>query len=320
MREIKGLSFELNKRYNAAIDAGFLDDYEENPAAWRHTFVGCLLRRYPRRVSTLKRLRNLIGNVPTWEDMTDELLRDFIEDCQDEGMTQSSLRTVCAELKAIINMNRKKVPSEDYREILSIRNEASEAVYLTREELLRIINYTTINDIERYVRRNFIVAFLTGARISDAQKFTVHNCDIETGTLSYVPQKTPGIIVTVPVDERLHLRDFLADTRRRHCGTNVFNDTIRRICRECHIDTVRTIHRKGQTFTLPKWEFVSAHTARRSFATNLFLAGVSIEDIAMLMGHGKNIETTKRYICAERQISSNVMAYFQPREEEVLNG
>ena len=33
------------------------------------------------------------------------------------------------------------------------------------------------------------------------------------------------------------------------------------------------------------------------------------------MGHGKNIETTKRYICADRQISSNVLAYFQSHEE-----
>jgi hypothetical protein len=38
---------------------------------------------------------------------------------------------------------------------------------------------------------------------------------------------------------------------------------------------------------------------------------VALEDIAMMMGHGKNIETTKRYICAERALNPNVMSYFQ---------
>ena len=63
--------------------------------------------------------------------------------------------------------------------------------------------------------------------------------------------------------------------------------------------------------TAEKWELVSSHTARRSFATNLYISGVALEDIAMMMGHGKNIETTKRYICAERALNPNVMSYFQ---------
>lgn len=156
---------------------------------------------------------------------------------------------------------------------------------------------------------------MTGARLCDAEKLTINNCDIDTGTLSYVPKKTPGIIVTVPVDERLKLRELLADKYRRPCCNDVFNTIIRRISKECRIDTMCTIRRRGEDVTAPKYELISSHTARRSFATNLYLAGVSIEDIALLMGHGKNIETTKRYICAERPVSTNVMAYFQQQEQ-----
>ena len=101
---------------------------------------------------------------------------------------------------------------------------------------------------------------------------------------------------------------------KRDCCDDVFNTIIRRICKECNISTMCTIKRRGVEITAPKYDLVSSHTARRSFATNLYLAGVSIEDIALLMGHGKNIETTKRYICAERPISTNVMAYFQQQE------
>lgn len=315
--EIKSFNFEQRKKFRNAIEEGYFDDYDANPREWKHTFVGSFLWKYPTRTATLNRIREIVGHVPMWEDITDDNLRDFVDECQEEGMAMSSVRTVCAELKAVLNANKRKFPSEDFMRILSVKGETSQAVYLTRDEMMRIMNYKPIGLLDQFVKRNFVVEFLTGARRCDAERLTINNCDIDTGTLSYVPQKTPGIIVTVPVDERLHLRDYLADKYYRDCGNDVFNETLRKICKACNIDTICTIMRRGQSVTAPKWELVSSHTARRSFATNLYLAGISLEDIAILMGHGKNIETTKRYICAERQMSSNVMAYFQPQEEEI---
>lgn len=313
IENLVSLSWEDKKRLRSAIKYGYLDDYEDNPRAWKHSVVGALLWKNPRRCSTIKRLTDIVGHIPQWEDLTDDVLRDFAEETQD-AMTASSAKTICSELKAIINQNRRKVPSYDYKEILSIRSEASQAVYLTREEIARIMQFNAVGWMEISVKRNFLIGCLTGARICDAEKLTTHHCDIDTGMLSYVPQKTPGIIVTVPVDEGMNLRSILAVTVFRDPALAAFNKIIRNICQACHIDTVCTIRRRGKPETGPKWQFVSSHTARRSFATNLFLAGVSLEDVAMLMGHGKNIDTTKRYICAERKISSNVMAYFRPQE------
>ncbi len=313
MIEVKGLDFEQNKKFQAAIAAGYFETYEADPRKWKHTFVGSFLRKYPERSKTLDRISDIVGSIPTWDDIDDDLLRDFVDECQEDGLAASSIRTICAQLKSVINENRRKVKSEDYDKILSVKGEASQAVYLTRDEMKRIIKFQVVGEIEKFVRRNFVVSMLTGARHVDAELMTINNCDADTGTLSYVPQKTPGIVVTVPIDERLGLRKFLSDKYQRDCCMSVFNDTIRNICRLCDIDTECTIKRRGQLVTAPKWELVSSHTARRSFATNLYLSGVSIEDIALLMGHGKNIETTKRYICAEREMSSSVMSYFQAK-------
>ena len=313
--DLVSLTWEQKKKYKAAIEYGFFDDYEKNPREWKHTLVGAFIWRYPQRCATINRLKDIVGRLPKWEDLNDDTIRDFVDDSLD-AMANSSARTICAELKALLNENRRKIPSEDYMRILSVKNETSQAIYLTREEIMKIIDYTPKNNLEKYVRRNFLVEFMTGARRCDAEELTIDNCDIDTGTLSYVPKKTPGIVVTVPVDERLKLRNFLADTYTRDCGNDVFNDVIRRICRDCNICTRCTIYRRGHSVTAEKWELVSSHTARRSFATNLYLSGVSLEDIALLMGHGKNIETTKRYICADRKMSSNVMAYFQDDQEE----
>ena len=308
--DLVSLSWENKRRLRSAIRYGYLDNYEDNPRAWKHSLVGSLLWKNPRRCTTINRLKEIVGHTPEWEDLTDDVLRDFVEETCD-AITTSSARTVCAELKAVINQNKRKVPSCDYAEILSVKTEASQAVYLTRDEISRIMEYNAIGWIEAAVKRDFLIGCLTGARICDAQRLTTHNCDIDTGMLSYVPQKTPGIIVTVPVDERMNLRSILAVNAPRNPTLAVFNKALREICEACNIDTLCTVRRRGKSETGWKWQFVSSHTARRSFATNLYLAGVSLEDVAMLMGHGTNIETTKRYICAERKISSNVLAYFQ---------
>lgn len=308
--DLVSLSWEQKKKYRAAIAFGYFDNYEESPRQWKHSLVGSFLYKYPNRTATLNRLRDIVGHTPTWEDMTEDVIRDFVDETT-EAMAVSSAKTICAEFKSVLNENRRKIPSDDFMRTLSVKGEVSQAVYLTRDEIVSIINYKPIDDIERFVRRNFLVEFMTGARRCDAEKLTINHCDIDTGMLSYVPQKTPGIVVTVPVDERLGVRELLADRYTRSCCDDVFNSVVRRICKECGIDTICTIRRRGKSVTAPKYELVSSHTARRSFATNLYLSGVSIEDIALLMGHGKNIETTKRYICAERPISTNVMAYFQ---------
>ena len=313
MREIKGLSFEQNKKHKASINAGYFDAYEENAREWQHSFVGKMLLKWPGRTNTLNRLREIVGHIPEWDDITDDVIDDFVLDVQ-ESMSVSSAKTICAELKAVLNANKRKVPSQDYNDKLTLKNEKSQFVYLTRDEIARIIRYQVIGDVERFVRRNFVIECLTGARLRDAQKLTINSCDIETGTLSYIPDKTSGIVVTVPVDEGMCLRNFLADKYRRECCGDVFNDTLRRICKNCRIDEPVTLKKCGEVITAPKYEFVSSHTGRRSFATNLYLAGVTLEDIALMMGHGTNVYTTRHYICAERKISMNVMAYFQPND------
>lgn len=312
MKELRGLSFTQNKKYRFAIDCGYFEHWEDDPRKWKHTFCGAFLWKYPTRVKVLNILKDMLDHEPTWDDLSDELIRDLVDELHEQKLATSSVRTMCAELKAVLNSNKRRIPSSDYAKILSVRGVATQSVYLTTYEMEHFFAYHPLTETEHYVHRNFCVAMMTGARLVDAVKLTISNCDIETNMLSYVPQKTPGLVVRVPVDERHGLRMFLADTPQDDCCLDTYNDVLRRICCTIGIDTVCTVVKAGASRTAPKWELVSSHTARRSFATNLYLAGVSLEDIAMMMGHGKNIETTKRYICAERTLNQSVMSYFQP--------
>jgi integrase len=57
----------------------------------------------------------------------------------------------------------------------------------------------------------------------------------------------------------------------------------------------------------PKYKLISTHTARRSFATNAFEAGVPIEDIAALVAHS-SVETTRHYIKLDQKAKTARLA------------
>lgn len=315
MKELQGLSFEQNKKYRFAIEQGYFDDYEQNPREWKHTFVGTFLWKQPTRVRLINVLKDIVGHTPTWEDMNDDTLHDLLDELLEQGLAPSSIKTMCAELKAVLNKNRRRVPSTDFGETLTLKGTVTQSVYLTASEMELFLSHYPKTDTEHFVHRTFCIGMMTGARQIDAARMTISNCDIDTQTVVYVPKKTPGVVVRVPIDERHGLREVLADKRKASCCLDTYNDILRRICRGIGIDNECSVVKAGKSITAPKWKLISSHTARRTFATNLYLAGISIEDIAMMMGHGKNIDTTKRYICAERQFRSSVISYFQPKED-----
>ena len=104
---------------------------------------------------------------------------------------------------------------------------------------------------------------------------------------------------------------YLADPIDMTIALSTFNDTLRNICRNCGINEVITLFRKGEWATKEKWEFVSSHTGRRCFATNLFIRGADPSLIAKYMGHSSPEITIKRYIVGYRQADEKVMQFFK---------
>jgi integrase len=64
---------------------------------------------------------------------------------------------------------------------------------------------------------------------------------------------------------------------------------LKELCQRASItERVEVSRTKGgfrDTRTLEKWELITTHTARRSFATNAFLAGVPTINIMKITGH-----------------------------------
>lgn len=303
---------ELARAAEIALKRGYFNMESDDINVWKNSFVGRFLARWPKCAKTIDVFASVLGHVPTWDDITDTNLRDLRE-ALSNGRCPSSVKTMCAQLKAVLNAYAYEVHNGkdplaicDIAGALKVKRNTSDAVYLTQGELERLHNVNTISDNERYVKRVFMVEALTGARHIDAERISSKHCS--NGSLTYRAEKT-GRPVIVPVhkwlEEYLDTSDVAPVTRLA-----TFNDLLRSLCCRAHIDGMVTLTRRGEEQQGPKWQFVSSHTGRRTFATLLFLHGTDVTTIARLMGHSDPQVTWRNYICAERQLDDHTLQFF----------
>lgn len=307
------LTPEQQAKYANAIRQGYFATYNGYP--WRHTFYGAYIWKHPGRVKVLNIFRFILGRAPQWEDLTDDLLRDFREHVA-ESYAPNSARTIFAELNALIRENPSHgVPSLKPAEVLRAKRVPSQAVALTDDEIARIHAYHPRTLVMRHVRRMFLIECLTGARLSDCQRLTPGNIAPDGRTLTYVSQKT-RTEVTVPVHPWVRACLERASPREpSQVSTATYNSAVRDICRACGVDAPVKVFQAGHHRTGRKWQFVTTHTGRRSFATNLALKGIPLEQIALMMGHMSgnvpNIAMTQRYIVGRIALSPESFAAFR---------
>lgn len=271
-----------------------------------------------------------LGHEFEWEDFTKINLIDFIEYIADK-VAQSSQKTYCAMIKSVLNTYSEEIniPCRNYNDILSVRNVKSSNTWLTEEELLKLIEYIPLSELEKQVRNQFIIGAYTGCRHSDFVRLDLTN--ISNGYLCYVSQKTKTL-ASVPVkpivvqylageeegvsNEKLEgvpvkNRSTPSCEKFKIYSDVTFNRAIREICRKCGITKQIKLFQAGKEEIGEKWEFITSHTARRSFATNLYLRDCDLYSISKMMGHS-SIEMTERYICCGLKAQSQkVLEYFK---------
>lgn len=172
-----------------------------------------------------------------------------------------------------------------------------DVVVLNDAEIERIWNYKADNPYEDNVRKLFLIGLHTGLRFSDYSSLSSCNFDKANGILNLIQKKT-GARVTLPLHPRL--ATMIENEPLPHEISNQkFNEYLKKLM--CKIGFDQTIEIKkvvgGKRIIEhhPKWELISSHTARRSFATNLYKAGVNPSIIMLCTGH-RDLGSFMKYI------------------------
>ncbi|GGN07883.1 hypothetical protein GCM10010967_49400 [Dyadobacter beijingensis] len=194
-----------------------------------------------------------------------------------------------------------------FRKFANLREEA-ENVYLTETELAKIYELDLSNCTSglNTVRDLFIFAAWTGLRFSDFSTLQPEHLKKDENNNMYLElrQRKMGGRVQIPVIHEV-VTTLLA--KYDNClpsglSNQRTNDYLKEICQRVGItdrilkhvtkggkSVVKTSkgYSTGISAGVEKWELVTSHTARRSFATNMFKRGMPTLLIMKLTGHKK---------------------------------
>ncbi len=183
-------------------------------------------------------------------------------------------------------------------------------IYLTDDELKQIYNFKFTKKIkkENHIDDNshieeskdlFIIASRTGLRYGDMTRLEMADWDIQEKMVKMSNQKTHRVIHIPLHEEVLAIYNKYNGKLPKIVDKSRYNEHIRMCAKLTGIDkmTPTFYWDKGRLFPTAKhkYELISSHTARRSFATNLFLACKSSSLCMAVTGHTTEANF-KRYI------------------------
>ncbi|NDV68639.1 site-specific integrase [Dysgonomonas sp. 25] len=269
------------------------------------SFKDAFNRKFSREKYILDHIKKFNNNKHAeWCDFTRVFLIELVEYFK-ETLSPNSARTYCANLKSLLNKYSEEIeiPCKDYAPLLSLKKTGVINTYLTPEEIQQIIDYLPESEMEHAIRNQFLLSCLTGMRFSDVINLDATN--LNNSEIVYVAIKTKTAVTTIssPVTEFL-----IAEQENTYYPAWKFNEQIKIICKKAGINSKVKVVRGGETETGEKWEFVSSHTARRSFATNIYLKTLDLFLVSTLMGHS-DVKITQGYLCCAFRKNNLAMDY-----------
>lgn len=189
-----------------------------------------------------------------------------------------------------------------------------ENIYLTESEIRAIAEVDLKGDKHKSIARDiFLVGCYTAQRFSDYS--TINEGNIRTldngqKVIDLKQQKT-GNKVVIPIRAELQAILDKYDNRLPKAYEQKVNKYIKEIAREAGIvDMVEVSYVESgekKSHLVEKCELVKTHTARRSGATNMYLAGIPTIAIMKITGHKTEKEFMKYIKITEEQTAMELM-------------
>lgn len=166
-----------------------------------------------------------------------------------------------------------------------------------RKECLGQITPWTVSRLRKYLDI-FLVGLFTGQRASDYARINSNMLTmINDEWFIHLRQKKTGKDVYIPLDARAKtILDKYGGTLPKYCQSDM-NVCLSQLCRFIGWNQNTGIERYIMNNKLSDkfYDMVSSHTARRSFVTNAYIAGIDIHSIMAVTGHFSE-KVFKRYL------------------------
>ncbi|MDQ8015087.1 MAG: tyrosine-type recombinase/integrase [Flavobacterium nitrogenifigens] len=313
-RQVRKLTLQKS---NAAYKNGSLLYHMDSYINSReHLISHSTYKRYVVFIRMIERYEGYCMKELMINEVNAEFVKRFLEFGYDEQYSKSTIYRSIHFVKTILNFLEKRgIRTFSYEvEVPKIAKPKKDFITLDEHEL-QTIQETAVPDQLKTAKDWLIISCFTGQRVSDFMDFTSDKLKVikDKKCIAFTQKKTdknillplhPTVLQIIREEERFPGK----------LSVQQYNLQIKEVARLAGITSkIKVRKRRGfrsRTETIQKWEAVSSHIGRRSFASN-FYGKIPTPLLMEATGHSTE-EMFKRYICnADSERALLLGSYFE---------
>ena len=271
----------------------------------------------------MQRLEEKRGKPISIKEINESFKRELVEYYKAEKYSVNTTQRELGFIKTFCKHARSlEVETHPQLDSLKLEKEKVEKIYLSFKELEKIEATKNLPDYLENAKDWLIVSCYTGQRISDFMRFTDEMIRMEDSKyLLEFTQKKTGKLMTVPLHKKvIEILKKRNGKFPRSISDQRYNEYIKEVCekakltekikgsKQIEIEEESGKYRK-QTDTFKKWELITSHIGRRSFATN-FYGKIPTTYLIYITGHSTEAMFLNYIGKSNKDLAMEISNYF----------
>jgi len=297
---VKERFYDVLEGKKKGVKKNFIESFEEYIYLSKTTKQVKTTDRYITCLNHLKEFRKVKRYELSFERINHQFYESFTDFLfNHKKQLNNTAGNYIKTIKAFMNFSFDRGYCQPHKDVkkFEVFKEDAEMIYLSEDELFKIIRLELSSEKLRVVRDNFCFACFTGLRYSDVSKLKAEN--IKDDYLEIRTEKTRDFL-RIPLNQ--HAKAILLKNNGmlpKLYSNQKTNEYLKEIGELAGIDEqILTTKYRGiekVEFIEPKYNLISSHTARRTFVTLCLEKGMRPETVMSITGH-KDYKTFKKYI------------------------
>jgi site-specific recombinase XerD len=240
-----------------------------------------------------------------FDQITVKMLNEFNSYLIEKGLNQNSASKNIKIFKVFLNWTilNKYNKSMEFKDFKAKGTPDTLKPVFSENDLskLRSFNHPEKNYLNN-VRDLLLLSCLTGLRYSDYSKISKEHLiklNETTYNLRMMQQKTSDYVEIPLTVEAYEIINSLIEGNLRPISNQKINTYVKELCMLSEInepfEKIEFKQNLRVSKNVPKYEIITSHTGRRTFATNLLLKGVAAEIVMEFTGH-KDYKSFSKYV------------------------
>ncbi|MET3731136.1 tyrosine-type recombinase/integrase [Moheibacter stercoris] len=286
----------------------------------KHEIKKASITKYNVIKHKLERMQNQRKKPILIAEIDENFKNEFVEYQKNNNYAQNTIQRELTFIKTFCKHARYLgLETSPQLDTLKLEKVKAEKIYLSFKEL-EIIEDTKLEfDYLENARDWLIISCYTGQRVSDFLRFDKSMIRIEKGkSLIEFTQKKTGKLMTVPLHSKvLEILEKRNGDFPRSISAQRYNEYIKEVCRISklndlikggkQLETENGIRKVSGEY--PKWELVTSHIGRRSFATN-FYGKIPTTYLIYITGHSSETMFLNYIGKSNKDLAMEISNYF----------